>query len=98
MKAWLRKVRSAMPLRDIWRSLAMKLRAHYQYYGISGNSRMIRNFGYVTIRAVYKWLHRRSQRRCFTWKRLNAYLARYSLPPARLVHHRYRPSPSPESD
>jgi hypothetical protein len=29
---------------------------------------MIRNFGYVVIRAVQKWLNRRSQRRDFTWK------------------------------
>lgn len=97
MNAWLRKVRSAMPLRDIWRILAMKLRGHYQYYGVSGNSRMLGKFGYVTIRAVYKWLNRRSQCRSFTWERLNAYLARYPLPRPRIVHHWYRPSPSPET-
>lgn len=97
MNAWLRRVRSAIPLREIWPLLAAKLRGHYQYYGVRGNSRMIAKFGYVTIRAVYKWLNRRSQRRSFTWKRLTAYLAHYPLPRPRIVHHWYRPSPSRET-
>lgn len=95
MHAWLRRVR-CVPLRDLWPMLAAKLRGHYQYYGVSGNSRMITKFGYVTIRAVYKWLNRRSQGRSFTWQQLNAYLARYPLPRPRLVHHWCRPSPSRE--
>jgi RNA-directed DNA polymerase len=40
--------------REIWRVLTAKLRGHYNYYGVSGNSRMIAKFGYVTIRAVQK--------------------------------------------
>ena len=97
MNAWLKQVRSALPLREIWRTLAAKRRGHYQYYGVSGNSRMIGKFGYVTIRAVYKWLNRRSQCKSFTWKQLNAYLAHYPLPRPHLVHRWYPPSPSRET-
>jgi len=88
---WLRQIRSVMCIKDWWPLLAAKLRGHYNYYGVSGNSRMIVRFGYVTIRAVIKWLNRRSQRRSFTWKQLNAYLAHYRLPRPRIVHNLYKP-------
>lgn len=98
MNAWLRQVRSVLRIQDIWPVLAAKLRGHYNYYGVSGNSRMISNFGYVTLRAVMKWLNRRSQRKSFTWKQFNAYLVHYPLPRPRIVHNLYRPLPSREID
>jgi group II intron reverse transcriptase/maturase len=88
---WLRQIRGVMRIKDLWSLLAAKLRGHYNYYGVSGNSRMIMRFGYVTIRAVIKWLNRRSQRRSFTWEQLNAYLAHYRLPRPRIVHNLYKP-------
>jgi group II intron reverse transcriptase/maturase len=86
MTAWLKRVRSVRRLSEIWRILAAKLRGHYNYYGVSGNSRMLANFGYVTIRAVHKWLNRRSQRKSFTWQQLNDYLAHYPLPRPHIVY------------
>jgi len=93
MNTWLKQVRSVRRLPEIWRDLAAKLRGHYGYYGVSGNSRMIRKFGYVTIRAVKKWLNRRSQRKSFTWQTLNAYLTHYPLPRPRIGYWMYRPMP-----
>ncbi len=90
---WLKQVRNLRRLSEIWTQLAAKLRGHYGYYGVSGNYRMIRNFGYVVIRAVQKWLTRRSQRRDFTWKRLNDYLKHYPLPRPRIVYRMYPSSP-----
>ncbi len=94
MKDWLRRIRSVMRIEEIWPILAAKLRGHYNYYGVSGNSRMIVRFGYVTIRAVMKWLNRRSQCRSFTWKKFSAYMVHYPLPRPRIVHNFYRPLPS----
>jgi len=94
MNDWLRRIRSVMSIEEIWPILAAKLRGHYNYYGVSGNSRMIVRFGYVTIRAVMKWLNRRSQRRSFTWEKFSAYLVHYSLPRPRIVHNIYKPLPS----
>ena len=95
---WLKQVRNRRRLSEIWAELAAKLRGHYSYYGVSGNSRMIRNFGYVVIRAVQKWLNRRSQRRDFTWKRLNDYLKHYPLPRPRIVYRMYTLLPLWETD
>jgi len=96
MNNWLRQIRGVKRIKEIWSILASKLRGHYNYYGVSGNWRMISNFGYVTIRLVKKWLNRRSQRESFTWKQLNEYLAHYPLPGPRVVHNFYKPSSSSE--
>ncbi len=90
---WLQQVRNQKSLREIWEELAAKLRGHYGYYGVSGNYRMIQKFGYVVIRAVQKWLNRRSQRRNFPWKRLNDYLKHYPLPRPRIVYKLYQSLP-----
>jgi group II intron reverse transcriptase/maturase len=82
---WLKQVRNTRRLSEIWAELAAKLRGHYGYYGVQGNSRRLRNFGYVVIRAVQKWLSRRSQGRPFTWEHVNDYLTHYPLPRPRIV-------------
>jgi RNA-directed DNA polymerase len=93
MNGWLRQVRGVMRIEDIWLALGRKLRGHYNYYGVSGNWRMIAKFSFLTLRAVKKWLNRRSQRKSFTWEQMNAYLAHYPLPRPRIVHNLYRPLP-----
>ena len=90
---WLRQVRNTRRLSEIWVELTAKLRGHYGYYGVQGNSRMLRNFGYVVIRAVQKWLRRRRQRRPFTWPHRNDYLTYYPLPRPRIVYWMRPPSP-----
>ena len=94
MNDLLRRIRSVMRIEEIWPILASKLRGHYNYYGVSGNSRMIVRFGYVTIRAVMKWLNRRCQCMSFTWKKFSAYLVHYRLTRPRIVHNIYKPLPS----
>ena len=72
--------------------LASKLRGHYQYYGISGNSRMLKVFYYQVMRMVHKWLNRRSQRNRWNWERYLNYLRSYPLPLPYIVHKFYWPS------
>jgi len=80
MNEWLKENRCMMNTQNMWNILASKLRGHYQYYGVSENSNSISNFYYLTIRAIFKWLNRRSQRRSMNWKSFNKYLAHYPLP------------------
>ena len=65
-------------------TLASKLRGHFNYYGIQGNSQSIINFHYEVLRIWKKWLGRRSQRGYVTWEKFNKILWRYPLPPPRL--------------
>ena len=89
MSNWLRRVRHSANMKNWWPTLQAKLRGHYQYYGISGNSRAIERFYQVTRRLVIKWLNRRSQRASFTWEGFMEYLKHYPLPEPRIVHHLY---------
>jgi group II intron reverse transcriptase/maturase len=94
MNSWLRQVRSVMSIHQIWREYSAKLQGHYNYYGVSGNSRMISEFGYVGNRMLKKWLNRRGQNKLFKWVQLNGYSTYYSLPRPRIVHNFYQPLPS----
>jgi RNA-directed DNA polymerase len=66
--------------------LALKLRGHYGYYGVSTNHRRLAQFRYEVSRIWRKWLSRRSQRRHMRWDRFSELLKRYPLPPIRIVH------------
>jgi RNA-directed DNA polymerase len=66
--------------------LSMKLRGHYEYYGITGNSNAISRFCHEVRRVWRGWLNRRSQRANMSWTKFYALLQRYPLPPPRCVH------------
>ncbi len=72
------------------RSLNLKLRGHYGYYGITGNFRALARFQWGVQPVWRKWLNRRSQKARMTWARFCALLKRYPLPPPRVVHSVYR--------
>ena len=86
---WLRKIRNAYKVKEWWPILCAKLRGHFQYYGVSGNFRSIRRFYYLTIRLVFKWLNRRSQKKSFNWKRFSAYVKKHGLPQPKIYHNLY---------
>lgn len=89
MNAWLKSVRNQVKTKDWWKILQAKLRGHYQYYGVSENSWGIVRFYNYTIRAVHKWLNRRSQKRKMSWENFTKYLTHYPLPKPRIVHSFY---------
>jgi group II intron reverse transcriptase/maturase len=72
-------------LKDQHAALSRRLRGHYQYFGVNGNTRSLRQVLRQTQRLWLKWLRRRSQRGGrLTWKRFRAYLKAHPLPPPRL--------------
>jgi len=89
LSTWLKEIRCTEQVKEWWPTLQAKLRGHYQYYGISGNGRMITRYHHVTNRLVFKWLNRRSQKISFSWKRFTEYLKHYPLPKPRIVHRLY---------
>jgi len=93
MNDWLRRIRNFKKAKEWWPILQAKLGGHYQYYGVSGNMRMIQRFYMLTIRMTLKWLNRRSQRKSFNWDRFNVYLEHYPLPKPKIVHNLYTVSP-----
>lgn len=87
IKEWARRARH-VPIAKQAATLAAKLRGHFNYYGIRGNSVSINRFAYEVRRIWKKWLGRRSQRAKMTWEKFNRLQQRYPLPPARV-----RPAP-----
>ena len=86
---WLKAIRSKVKIKDIWGTLSAKLRGHYNYYGISSNSKSIQNYYYRTVLMTFKWMNRRSQKKSFNWEKFNKYLKRYPLPQPALVYNMY---------
>jgi group II intron reverse transcriptase/maturase len=85
MALWCRLNRH-QPLADQHRALGQKLRGHFAYYGITGNSRRLQAFRDAVVRIWRKWLARRRRRGFLSWDVLNRLLQRYPLPAAIAVH------------
>jgi RNA-directed DNA polymerase len=72
-------------------SLSQKLRGHYAYFGITGNSYALSRFVYEVQRVWRKWLNRRSQRRDMSWDAYDSVLKRLPLPAPRMKARTHRP-------
>jgi RNA-directed DNA polymerase len=92
MNKWLKSVRSCLAAKEWWPVLQAKLRGHYQYYGMSENSRGIAQYYYAVKRLVFKWMNRRSQKKSMNWDQFKAYCSIYKLPPPRIYFNLYTSS------
>ena len=84
MGQWLRTHRHRK-LPQLMKTLAAKLRGHWNYYGVIGNSQSLSQYEYQVHGLLYKWLNRRSQKRSYTWKALNGMLERFNMPRPKIV-------------
>jgi RNA-directed DNA polymerase len=94
IKEWC-KANRHRPIGEQQHTLAQKLRGHYGYYGITGNSKGIAKFGREVGRIWCKWLSRRSQKARLNWETFNRLLMRYPLPPPITIHSIYRCAANP---
>jgi hypothetical protein len=85
IEQWCRNHRHK-PIREQWKKLCEKVRGHYGYYGITGNSRSLGVFLYRVCRSWQRWLNRRNRKRSFTWAKFNVLLKRFSLPFPKIIH------------
>lgn len=91
---WCRENRHR-PVAEQHAELNRKLRGHYAYYGITGNIAALSRFCREVERAWRKWLGRRSSKAHRSWAKFAPLLARYPLPPPRIVHSVYRRAATP---
>lgn len=66
MKAWI-KTNRTLPVHSLLEQLKAKLTGHYRYYGITDNGPMLSSYWYSTMKLLFKWMNRRSQRNSYTW-------------------------------
>jgi len=71
IKQWIRLNRH-LPGRQFIAGLNRRLRGHYNYYGLIGNSRALWRFYQWAIECAFKWLNRRGGKRSsFNWAAFN---------------------------
>jgi len=89
MNQWLKDIRNKISAKEIWKGLSSRLRGHYNYYGISSNSRGIQTFYCQTTKLTFKWLNRRSQKKSYNWTEFYEYLKQHPLAKPALAYNMY---------
>jgi RNA-directed DNA polymerase len=72
------------PIGTQWRGLCIRMRGHYQYYGIRGNSDGLERFHDQVKRVWKRSLCRRAGHTKLSWEWFHRLLLTYPLPPPRL--------------
>lgn len=84
-----------LPVKEQWKTLPLKLKGHYGYFGITGNSRSLGMFWNEVKTLWHRWLSRRSQKAFIPWEIFQKLVKRYPLPTPRIVHSVYRKAANP---
>ena len=63
-----------------------KLRGHDDYYGVTGNIRMLSRLRYEVAKLWRRWLQRRNRSSSPNWERFQGMLSVFPLFPARIIH------------
>jgi len=84
---WLRRNRH-LALKEQQKMLSIKLRGHYQYYGVIGNIRLLGKVVHQARRYWRYWLSRRSHKGNINWQKyVDSILNKYALPEPMIYHH-----------
>lgn len=75
---WCKEMRNRR-LRTIFKKLNSKLRGYYNYYGLKNNYDSLNEFFNISMKILYKWLNRRSQRRSMNWDKFKEILGWYGI-------------------
>jgi RNA-directed DNA polymerase len=76
---WIKKVRNQRKLKDIWQLARSKIKGHINYFGYWMNSLKLRHFYDQAIKALFKWLNRRSQKLSYRWDGFKERLRNFPL-------------------
>lgn len=75
------------PIREQYRMLCLKLRGHYQYYGIRSNYRQLEAVYQQVLKSWWYWLRRRNRKRDLKWDQfVQQLLVHLPLPKPRIIH------------
>jgi RNA-directed DNA polymerase len=66
-------------------TLKSKYRGYWNYYGVIGNYDSLMTFYYHSVRILFKWLNRRSQRLSYNWAGFKDLLKQFKIPAPRIT-------------
>lgn len=75
-----------LPIEEQYQMLCLKLRGHYQYYGIRSNTRQLEEVYQQAIAGWRYWLNRRGNQRNKIWEKFKEILTIFPLPKPRIIH------------
>ena len=84
-----------LPLDEQRKKLNEKLRGHYAYYGVTGNSGSLTRFRHEVGARWRKWLNRRNRIRSLDWRKFYVILQHYPLAPVRTARSTLRHAANP---
>jgi RNA-directed DNA polymerase len=79
-----------MKLRDLIAALNIKLRGHYNYYGVTFNSWSIERFHKMVRFLLFKWLNRRGGKVNLNWNRFSDHIDKWTPLLLPVIKHSYR--------
>lgn len=81
---WIKSNRSKRKQSELWKTAQSKIRGHYEYFGYWMNRTKLVHFYLQVVRAMFKWLNRRGQKRSYNWEGFRELLRQNPLgsPPA----------------
>ena len=85
IKQWIKTASKRLGTAAFMQQLRPRLQGHFNYYGVCGNIVKLSAFYRQTIRMVYKWLNRRSQRKSCNWRGFSEMLKYYRIPRPRII-------------
>jgi len=82
---WIKQHRP-LPGREFFQRLNARLRGHYNYYGVRGNSRSLNRFFHWAMDWTFKWLNRRGGKQSsYTWEQFTHVLNRVKIARPRIT-------------
>ena len=85
LTSWIRNERSRLGTAALLVKLGQKLQWHFNYYGVSGNAEMLKQFYQQSCRIVFKWLNRRTQKKRCNWAGFSEMLRYFKVPPPGII-------------
>ena len=84
---WCKKSRN-LRMTKLFNTLNSKLRGYYNYYGVRGNYDSLASFFYHTMKILFKWLNRRSQRKSYSWEGFKELLKHFRIEKPRITERK----------
>ncbi len=81
---WIKTERNKK-ISKIMATLRAKYRGYWNYYGVIGNYGSLNIFYYHTVRILFKWLNRRSQRLSYNWVGFKDLLKQFMIPAPKIT-------------
>lgn len=93
MRGWISQHRHT-PLIELIPAINAKLRGHYNYYGVTFNSRMLQKFHHEVSRILHKWINRRGGKTVWNWQRFSKLIHQWQPLLKPKIYHSYRSAKS----